>query len=194
MDRVDREDRSIDALSNRRSGVARYRSAGCVTQRKKKWENDAYHLEGGEVFLPPNELGVLGSHGGDHVVEVHDDVHERVEQAEERRVAAGREAQTEPHAHRHDAVVHHVQNRHLFLLLAQHEEELRGRRENQESSTPAFLQLLYDRKSYRVEEFSELGEVVPPAGVNHLQSAPTASRRGNKIEKSRSLAIRHCDE
>ena len=84
----------------------------------------SYHLEGGEVFLPPDELLVLGSHGGDHVIKVHDDVDERVEQAEEGRVTAGSEANAEPHAHRHDTVVHHVQQRDVLLFLAQHEEEL----------------------------------------------------------------------
>jgi len=106
------------------------------------------HLEGGEVFLPPDELLVLGSHGGDHVIKVHDDVDERVEQAEEGRVTAGSEANAEPHAHRHDTVVHHVQQRDVLLFLAQHEEE-------------------------RIEEFCELGEVVPPASVDHPRSHGT---------------------
>lgn len=47
-----------------------------------------HHLECGEVLLPPDELLVLRSHGGHHVVEVHDDVHERVQHREERAVAA----------------------------------------------------------------------------------------------------------
>ena len=67
------------------------------------------HLHDGEVFLPPDELGVLRSHGGHHVVKVHDDVHERVEQTEEGGVAARQEAHTEPDAHRHQAVVDDVQ-------------------------------------------------------------------------------------
>lgn len=40
------------------------------------------HLECGEVFFPPNEFLVLRAHGGHHVVEVHDDVDEGVEQTE----------------------------------------------------------------------------------------------------------------
>lgn len=47
-----------------------------------------YHLEHGQVFLPPQVLLHLRSDGGQHVVRVHDDVHERVEQTEERAVTA----------------------------------------------------------------------------------------------------------
>lgn len=52
-----------------------------------------YHLEGGEVLLPPDELLVLGAHGGDHVVEVHHDVYKGVEEGEERAVSACNEKQ-----------------------------------------------------------------------------------------------------
>jgi len=57
-------------------------------------------------------------------------------------MTAGSEANAEPHAHRHDTVVDDVQQRDVLLFLTQHEEE-------------------------RIEEFSELGEVVPPASVDH---------------------------
>jgi len=103
------------------------------------------HLEGGEVFLPPDELLVLGSHGSNHVIEVHDNMHECVEQAEEGGMSAGGEANAEPYAHRHDTVVDDMQQRDMLLFLAQHEEE-------------------------RIEEFSELGEVIPPASVDHPHS------------------------
>ncbi len=36
------------------------------------------HLKGGHQLLPPEILLVLGSHGGQHVVGVHEDVDERV--------------------------------------------------------------------------------------------------------------------
>lgn len=49
---------------------------------------NSYHLECGEVFLPPDELLVFRSHCGDHIVEVHDDMHERVEHGKEGTVAA----------------------------------------------------------------------------------------------------------
>ena len=81
-------------------------------------------MEGGEVFLPPDELLVLGSHGSNHVIEVHDNMHECVEQAEEGGMSAGGEANAEPYAHRHDTVVDDMQQRDMLLFLAQHEEEL----------------------------------------------------------------------
>lgn len=46
-----------------------------------------YHLECGEVLLPPDELLVLGSEGGHHVVEVHHNMYKRVKHREERTVA-----------------------------------------------------------------------------------------------------------
>jgi hypothetical protein len=87
-----------------------------------------YHLESGEVFFPPNEFLVLRAHGGHHVVEVHDDVDEGVEQTEEGRVTAGRETNSEPDAHWHDAVVDDVQQRNVLIFLAQHEENLENER------------------------------------------------------------------
>lgn len=45
------------------------------------------HLEGGQVLLPPNVLLVLGTHGSDHVIEVHHNVYEGVEQRKESAVA-----------------------------------------------------------------------------------------------------------
>ena len=68
-----------------------------------------YHLEGGQVFLPPNELLVLWTHGSHHVVEVHDNVDEGVEESEKCRMATRCESDTEPNAHRHDSVVDNVQ-------------------------------------------------------------------------------------
>ena len=100
------------------------------------------HLQRGEVLLPPDVLLVAGSQGGHHVIEVHDDVDEGVEQSEEGRVTAGAEADADPDAERHDAVVDDVQQRNVLVFLAQDEEE-------------------------RVEELGELGEVVPPGGVRH---------------------------
>lgn len=43
----------------------------------------AYHLQSGQVLLPPEVFLVLRTHGGEHVVGVHHDVDEGVEQAEE---------------------------------------------------------------------------------------------------------------
>jgi hypothetical protein len=66
----------------------------------------------------------LWTHGGHHVVKVHDDVDEGVEQTEKGRVTARRETNSEPDAHWHDAVVNDVQKRNVLIFLAQNEENL----------------------------------------------------------------------
>lgn len=38
-----------------------------------------YQLQGGQMLLPPDVLLVFRTHGGHHVVEVHDDVHQVVD-------------------------------------------------------------------------------------------------------------------
>lgn len=49
-----------------------------------RWfQHSTYHLEGGNVFLPPNVFLVLRAHRGHHVVEVHDHMHECIQQCEE---------------------------------------------------------------------------------------------------------------
>lgn len=100
------------------------------------------HLQAGEVFLPPEILLELGSEGCEQVVRVHHDVYEGVEQSEEGTVATGGELDAEPHGHGHASVMNYVQRRHLTSFFAHYEEE-------------------------RIEEFRELGEVVPPARMNH---------------------------
>ncbi len=102
------------------------------------------HLHGGQVLLPPQVFLVSRSHGSQQVVCVHDDVHKRVERAEEGGVAAGGESHTPPNRRRHNAVVDYVQVGDLVELLAQHKED-------------------------GVGEFGELAEVVPPAQVHHHQ-------------------------
>ena len=77
-----------------------------------------------KMSLPGDVLLVLGSHGGHRVVQVHPDVHERVEEAEERAVAPRGELDAHPDGEGHDAVVHHVKQGHVVRLLAQHEEKL----------------------------------------------------------------------
>jgi len=47
-----------------------------------------YHLEHSQVFLPPEVLLHVRSNGSQHVVRVHDDVYESVEQPEECAVTA----------------------------------------------------------------------------------------------------------
>lgn len=55
----------------------------------------AHHLECGQIFLPPDVLLVFGSHRGHHVIEVHDDVDERVQHSEKGTVAACPEKKNE---------------------------------------------------------------------------------------------------
>lgn len=83
------------------------------------------HLERGQVLLPPQVLLELRSHCGEQVVRVHDDVHEGVQQAEERAVAARSELHAEPDGHGHAAVVDDVQRGHLARLFPQHKEHLK---------------------------------------------------------------------
>lgn len=59
-----------------------------ILRRRGRARVVRYHLEHGQVFLPPQVLLHLWPDGGQHVVRVHNDVHERVEQTEERAVAA----------------------------------------------------------------------------------------------------------
>jgi len=84
----------------------------------------AHHLQGGQVLLPPEVLLVLWTHGREHVVGVHHDVDEGVEQAEEGAVATWGELNAEPDRHGHAAVMDDVQRGNLASLLAQHEENL----------------------------------------------------------------------
>lgn len=50
--------------------------------------NELHHLECCQILLPPNEFLVFWSHGGDHVVEIHDNVNERIQHSEKRAVPA----------------------------------------------------------------------------------------------------------
>lgn len=46
-----------------------------------------HHLQGGQIFLPPQVLLDVGSQRGQQVVGVHDDMHKGIEQTEERTMA-----------------------------------------------------------------------------------------------------------
>lgn len=101
-----------------------------------------HHLECGKVFLPPDVSLVARAHGSHHVVEVHYDVHKRVEEGKERTVATWCKLESHPYRERHDTVVNDVKRGDMLVLFAQYKEE-------------------------RVKEFCELTEVIPPAGVRH---------------------------
>lgn len=74
-------------------------------------------------MLPPQVFLEFWSHRGQHVVEVHDDVHEGVDNADEGSVSAGEVLGATPRDHRHDGVVVQVQERYLVILFPQDEED-----------------------------------------------------------------------
>lgn len=49
---------------------------------------ELHHLQTGQILLPPQVFLDFGSQSGQQVVRVHDDVHESVQQTEERTVTA----------------------------------------------------------------------------------------------------------
>lgn len=87
----------------------------------------AHHLQTSQVLFPPEVLLILRAHRGQHVVEVHDYVNERVQESEEGAMAARRELQAHPDGERHYPVMDHVKRRHLLILLPQDEKELEGK-------------------------------------------------------------------
>lgn len=82
-----------------------------------------HHLQVGDPVLPPQVFLEFGSHGCQHVVEVHDDVHEGVDDADEGAVSSGEVLGASPRDHRHDGVVVQVQERYLVILFPQDEED-----------------------------------------------------------------------
>lgn len=51
----------------------------CMTKDEDKLD----HLEVGKVLLPPNETAVFGSHGSQHVVDIHHNMYEGVDKTKE---------------------------------------------------------------------------------------------------------------
>lgn len=74
-------------------------------------------------MLPPQVFLELWSHSRKHVVEVHHDVHERVDNADEGSVPAWEVFCATPRDHGHDGVMVQMQERHLVVLLSQHKED-----------------------------------------------------------------------
>lgn len=69
-----------------------------------------HHLQRSKVLLPPQIPPHMGAYRRQHVVTVHDDVHERVQQTEEGGVPPRSELDPEPDGHGHYAVVDHVES------------------------------------------------------------------------------------
>lgn len=108
-------------------------------------QHELDHLDDGEVLLPPKVFLHRWTHGGQHVVRVHDDVHECVQETEECAVAAGSEFHTPPNGGGHQTVMDDMQCGHLIVTLAHH-------------------------KEHGVKEFGEFREEVPPATFSYLQN------------------------
>ena len=102
------------------------------------------HLHRCQMLLPPNVLLVFGSHGGNQVISVHNNMHRGIEEAEEGAVTTRGEFHTPPNSSRHDTVVNDVQCRDLIIFLTQNEED-------------------------SVEKLGELAEIIPPAKMGHYQ-------------------------
>lgn len=83
--------------------------------------DELHQLDDGDPGLPAQVLLGAGD-GGQHVVAVHDDVHQAVDEPDEGAVAAGEELGANPRAQRHHGVVVHVQEGQLVVLLAEDEE------------------------------------------------------------------------
>lgn len=107
-------------------------------------QNKLYHLHDCQIFLPPQITLYSGSHCGQHVVGVHEDVHEGVQEPKECRMSTRGEFNAPPDRNGHNTMMNNMQCGDLIVSLAHHKEE-------------------------RIEELSELGEIVPPAAPCSLQ-------------------------
>lgn len=125
-----------------------------------------YHLQVGDPVFPPQILLEFWSHGGQHVVEVHDNVHKWVDDANESSVSTWVILGTSPRNHRHDSVVIQMQERHLIVLLSKHKENC-------------------------VKQFRELGDEVHVAATCFLS---TESRKKEKFCElvARTFAFQSC--
>lgn len=99
------------------------------------------HLHGRQVLLPPEVLLILGPHGGQQVVRVHDNMNERIKEAEESGMSSWSELDAPPNSGRHDAVMYNMQIGDLVKFFPQHKED-------------------------GIHEFRELAKEIPPTQVN----------------------------
>lgn len=101
------------------------------------------HLKDGQIFFPPKIFLHRWSHGSQHVVCVHDNMHECVQEAKECAMTAWSEFNAPPNGHWHQSVMDDMQCGHLIVTFAHHKEN-------------------------GIEEFSEFREIVPPATFGYL--------------------------
>lgn len=110
----------------------------------KEYYDELHDLHSGQVFLPPKVLLHVRTERGQHVVHVHEDVYEGVDDAEKSRVSTGEELYADPAADRHHRVMVQMQERNLPVLFAQHEE-------------------------HRVQQFDQFAYEIHVNGTGHLQ-------------------------
>ena len=90
-------------------------------------DRELRHLELRDVLLPPDRLLQLGLEGREEVVGIHHHVHEAIDDAERRGLAAAHhKLDVNINADHHYGVMVDVQKRHLVVLFAEDEEYLRG--------------------------------------------------------------------
>lgn len=94
---------------------------------KKKIKNtyiEKYHLSLGQQFLPPSQrLYVHQIPCRQQVIEIHQNVNDRIQNAQQRRMATGQKANCHKGYAHHYGVMVNVQKRNVLLFLAQHKEE-----------------------------------------------------------------------
>lgn len=84
-------------------------------------DDELGHLEGSEVFLPPEEFSILRPERAQSVVKVHDEMHERVDPCVEGAKSSWRDLDSPPPRVRHQSVVNDVESRDLVPFLFQDE-------------------------------------------------------------------------
>lgn len=134
--------------------------------------NELHHLQKCQVFLPP-EIGLhLWSDCGKHIVEVHDDVNEDVEEAEEGRVAAWRELDAPPNCRRSFVklskivvILRKQKVERIVILTAKWHDSMM----NHMQSWNLIVSFSHDKEE-SIEEFSKFAEEIPPASCGHLRA------------------------
>lgn len=88
----------------------------------EKYYDKLYNLHDGQVFFPPKILLHMRPERGQHVVGVHKDVDEGVDDAKESRVTTGKKLHTDPGTNWHQRMMVKMQERDLSIFFAQNKE------------------------------------------------------------------------
>lgn len=98
-----------------------------VQNQLEPMNHDAHkldHLKSGHVLFPPDVLLIFWPESSHEVVKVHENMHERVQQAKERGVSTRDKTSTRPNGERHDSMMNHMKEGDLIEFLPGHEAEL----------------------------------------------------------------------